>query len=306
MRGRLLPVALALLAACRTGEGAPPAAVPGAADAAAPRGRDPSKGHLLGTLELPDPAPLPPGAMGRVILAQATDSSPAPSLIAMTAFPVGGLASPIGFDLAFDSLHVKPGVRFLAGGGVFLNDTLIWMTDTNLAVLTRGGVTDSVVFRLSRPPVPLLPRAASSPNPVGRVARALPALRRVDGADTAGDATASWRAYLEGPRVAYVRESLALGDMGQSEVEYYFDVDSLALVYEQRVRRRPGRGAGGLDSTTLFLRFMRRSSALDSGAVARGAALQSPPATDVAAARRRAARLRDLALREAARRDSLR
>jgi len=302
---RLPALALALLAACRAGEGAPPATSQAAGDAA-PSARDPSKGHLLGSLELPDPAPLPPGATGRVILALVTDSSPAPNPIAMTAFPVGGLVSPIGFDLAFDSLHVRPGARFVAGGGVVLGDTLLWMTDTNQAVLTRGGVTDSVVFRLSRPPVPILPNATSSPNPVGRVARALPALRRVDGADTAGDATASWRAYLEGPRVAYVRESLALGELGQSEAEYFFDVDSLALVYEQRVRQRPGRGAGGLDTSTIFLRFRRPATALDSGAVARGASVQPPPPADVAAARRRAARLRDLALREAARRDSLR
>lgn len=93
----------------------------------------------------------------------------------------------------------------------------------------------------------------------------------IEGRLATGDSDARFTAWFEGEHVRAVRESVAFGDYGRSELRWYFARDSLVLVTERGERSAAGRDGGGTMPVEMRLAFGPGGDTLEARRVLGGA-----------------------------------
>lgn len=168
----------------------------------------------------------PPAARLIVALADVTPSE-AVILVEDTLADLG--ASPIAFDLPYDSSTIDTSHVYAIAARIVVGVDVLFASPASHEVITYGNPL--------RVEIPIEPASAMGPLPprAGDIAARLSTLRRIDGSWQDGDAASAISAYFEDGALRYVEERLTIGQYGSAANAYYFEEG--ALFYHETIKR---------------------------------------------------------------------
>ncbi len=169
---------------------------------------------------------MPPAARLVVALADVTPSE-AVILVEDTLADLG--ASPIAFDLAYDSSTIDTSHVYAIAARIVVDGDVLFASPVSHEVITQGNPR--------RVEIPIEPASLMGPLPrrAADIAARLPTLHRIDGSWQDGDAASAISAYFEDGVLRYLEERMTIGQYGSAVNAYYFEEG--ALFYHETIKR---------------------------------------------------------------------
>lgn len=176
---------------------------------------------------------LPPGAVLEVQL-QDISRADAPALIVAESLIFRPERSPVAFDLQFDPDTIEPGHSYAVTARIQAQGRLLFVTERQFPVLTRGAPGQIDISMIQ-----VVPRDLSEEQVTDRlVASIRDSLSRLEashGSREMGDTRLRYSAWSDGVDIVYLWEARQVGERGQSTVHLYFNDGSLVLYREDGV-----------------------------------------------------------------------